>query len=103
MLGSRRPLFELANIERLRKKKGKGGAISSVALEAVRRINEIFAIERDLSSLPPDQRLAERERLCVPLVDKLHTYGKSRLPALMSRIHTKEARVERMASQIEAL
>jgi transposase len=70
----RRPLFGLADIERVRKKKGKGGAISPVALEAVRRIDEIFAIERDLHSLPPDQRLAERQRLCAPLVDELHTY-----------------------------
>ena len=70
----RRPLFELADIDRVRKKQGKGGAISPVALEAVRRIDEIFAIERDLHSLPPDQRLAERQRLCAPLVDELHTY-----------------------------
>ena len=60
----RRPLFELADIERVRKKNGKGGAISPVALEAVRRIDEIFAIERDLYGLPPDQRLTERPRLC---------------------------------------
>lgn len=70
----RRPLFELADIERVRKKKGKGGAISPVALEAVRRIDEIFAIERDLHGLPPDQRLAKRQRLCAPLVHELHTY-----------------------------
>lgn len=70
----RRPLFELADIERVRKKNGKGGTISPVALEAVRRIDEIFAIERDLYGLPHDQRLAERQRLCAPLVDELHAY-----------------------------
>lgn len=67
-------MFELADIERVRKKKGKGGDISPVALEAARRIDEIFAIERDLYGLPPDQRLAERRRLCAPLVDELHAY-----------------------------
>ena len=45
--------------------------LSPIAIEMVRRMDEIFAIERDLWGMPPDQRLAERQRAVRPLVEAL--------------------------------
>jgi transposase len=56
----RRKLFVLADI-----------AKAPLAVEAVRRIDAIFAIERDLNGLPAAQRLAARQVRVAPLVASL--------------------------------
>ena len=45
----RRKLFELAELQK-----------APIAIEAVRRIDELFAIEREINGLSPDQRVAVR-------------------------------------------
>ncbi|HSO41262.1 MAG TPA: IS66 family transposase [Rhodospirillales bacterium] len=59
----RRKLFELAD-----------GAKAPLAIEAVRRIDVIFAIERDLNGLPVDRRRAERQDRVAPLVADLDAW-----------------------------
>ena len=46
--------------------------ISPVALEAVKRIDALFDIERGLGGLTAEARLEARQRLSRPLVDDLH-------------------------------
>lgn len=59
----RRKFFVLADL-------GK----SPLAIEAVRRIDEIFAIEREINGLAAEQRLAARRKRVAPLVDKLKVW-----------------------------
>ena len=54
-------------------RKGKSAhEISPVALEAVKRIDVLFDIERGLAGLPAEARLEARMRRSRPLVDDLH-------------------------------
>ncbi len=60
---SRRKFFELADIAANARRGKKATPISPIALEAVRRIDAIFDIERDVNGLPAERRLrARRER-----------------------------------------
>jgi transposase len=56
----RRKFFEIAELQK-----------APVAIEAVQRIDELFAIERDINGKPPDERLAVRRARSRPLVDDL--------------------------------
>ena len=60
---SRRKFFVLADA-------GK----SPLAAKAVRRIDPIFAIEREINGLPAEQRLAVRKTRIAPLVTELETW-----------------------------
>jgi transposase len=57
---ARRQLFELAAVSR-----------APIAAEAVRRIDELFAIERDINGKPAAERLAVRKERAEPLVGEL--------------------------------
>jgi transposase len=59
----RRKFFELAT-----------AAKAPIAIEAVRRIDAIFAIEREINGLAPDRRLAARAERVAPLVVDLHAW-----------------------------
>jgi transposase len=59
----RRKFFELAEIGR-----------APLAVEAVRRIDAIFDIERSINGLPAAQRLAVRQERIAPLVDALESW-----------------------------
>ena len=59
----RRKFFELADLQK-----------APVAIEAVRRIDELFAVEREINGRPPDQRLAVRRDRSKPLVDDLERW-----------------------------
>jgi hypothetical protein len=64
----------MADVEAAARRKAHkeaGGVLSPIAIDVVRRMDEIFAIERDLWGMPPDRRLAERQRLVRPLMDEL--------------------------------
>ena len=61
----RRYLFKLADL-----------AKAPLAIEAVRRIDVVFAIERDLNGLPMAERLAARARHVAPLVADLEDWMK---------------------------
>lgn len=47
---------------------------SPVAFEALRRIGELYAIERDIKHMSNAERLAARRRLCAPLLLSLHEW-----------------------------
>tara|TARA_R110002020_G_scaffold49892_7_gene141647 strand:+ start:1956 stop:3581 length:1626 start_codon:yes stop_codon:yes gene_type:complete len=74
---ARRKFFELADIKGNVRKGKPAHDISPVALEAVRRIDAIFDIERSLNGLSAEARLAARHRLSRPLVEELHGWMRS--------------------------
>ena len=64
----RRKFFELADIASTAKR-GKGAPeISPIALEAVRRIDKLFEIEREINGQSAETRLAVRQERSAPLV-----------------------------------
>ena len=78
----RRKFFELADLkaaaDKAARSKGKNRApVSPLALEAVRRIDEIFAIEREINGLSAEERLAVRRERSAPLVLELETWMKT--------------------------
>ena len=71
---ARRKFFELADIAGNVRKGKPAHQISPAALEAVKRIDAIFDIEREINGLDADARLAVRQELSRPLVDNLHDW-----------------------------
>jgi transposase len=59
----RRKFFELASLKK-----------APIAIEAVRRIDELFAIEREINGLSAVARLAERQKRSAPLVENLKAW-----------------------------
>ena len=71
---ARRKFFELADIKEKARKRKPDHDISPVALEAVKRIDAIFDIEREISGLDAGSRLEVRQLRSRPLVDDLHEW-----------------------------
>jgi hypothetical protein len=71
---ARRKFFELADIAGNVRKGKPAHQISPVALEAVKRIDAIFDVEREINGLDVDARLAIRQDLSRPLVNNLHDW-----------------------------
>lgn len=72
MAHARRRFFEA--IQALPKPEQKK---NTAAHEIVRRIDALYAIEREIKALAPDVRTAERQRRAVPLLDALHAFASS--------------------------
>jgi transposase len=71
----RRKFFELADIKAIaRKGKKVAEEISPIALDAVTRIDAIFAIEREITGLSAAARLDVRQQRVAPLVNDLHDW-----------------------------
>ena len=70
----RRKLYELARLARM-----------PIAIEAVRRIDELFAIEREINGLPPSRRLAVRCERSRPLVEDLERWLRAERRKLSSK------------------
>ena len=73
----RRKVFELADAETAAIRKARGETprpVYPLALEAVQRIDALFAIERELVGLPPTERLAVRQAKSAPLVADLEAW-----------------------------
>src|SRR4029077_18548934 len=73
----RRQFFMLADIAASARRKAAGqkpASISPIALEAVRRIDALFEIERAINGRNADQRLVARQTQCVPLVAELEIW-----------------------------
>ena len=68
----RRKLFELADVTS--KAGGKLAVIAPLAFEAVKRIDAIFDIEREINGRSIDERLAMRRERVAPLVSELETW-----------------------------
>ena len=74
---ARRKFFELADIEAAARRKAKGAkaaTISPLALEAVRRIDALFDIERDINGAGAERRLATRHERSLPRVADLEAW-----------------------------
>jgi transposase len=72
----RRKFFELADIAQAARRRSQKypAHLSPLALEAVRRIDRIFDIERNLNGLPHDQRLELRKTHVASLIEELETW-----------------------------
>ena len=70
----RRKFFELAELQK-----------APVAIEAVRRIDELFAIERQINGRLPEQRLVVRRERSKPLVDDLERWLREERRKLSSK------------------
>jgi transposase len=71
---ARRPFFVMADLAENARRKAQGkkpAVISPLALEAVRRIDELFEIERAINGQSPERRRAVRQELSAPLVASL--------------------------------
>src|SRR6202165_4656551 len=74
---ARRPFFIMADVAENARRKAQGktpGAISPLALEAVRRIDALFEIERSINGQSAEQRRAVRQGLSAPLVADLESW-----------------------------
>ncbi len=90
----RRKFFVLADIEAAARNKAKGEkplVISPLALEAVRRIDALFEIERQITGKTPEERLAVRKESSAPLVADLHAWMRKQRAGLSRKNKVAEA------------
>ena len=59
--------------------------MSPIAIEIVRRIDALFAIERDINGKTPEERVAVRQASSRPLVDELQAYMREQATKLSPR------------------
>jgi hypothetical protein len=74
---ARRPFFALADIEASARRKAEGKTplvISPLALEAVRRVDALFDIERAINGRSAEERRRVRQEKSVPLVAELESW-----------------------------
>lgn len=79
----------MADIEENARRKAAGKKeipLSPIAVEVVRRIDALFAIERAINGQRPEGRLEARKSASRPLVDDLHSYLREQV-AKLSRGH----------------
>ncbi|RXH10795.1 IS66 family transposase, partial [Bradyrhizobium guangzhouense] len=62
-----------ADIEKAARE-GKGKPVSPIALEAVRRLDALFEIERAINGRGADERRAVRQERSKPLLDDMHAW-----------------------------
>jgi len=89
---SRRKFFELADIAKSARRGKNAVPISPLALEAVKRIDALFDIEREVSGRSPDERLAARRERSMPLLVDLEDW-----------MRTERARLSRHAPVAKAM
>jgi hypothetical protein len=74
---ARRPFFQMADLAANARRRAQGktlAVISPVALEAVRRIDALFEIERSINGQSAERRRAVRQELSAPLVADLESW-----------------------------
>jgi transposase len=74
---SRRKVFELADVEAAARKKARGekpNLVYPLAVDAVKRIDALFDIEREIHGLSADQRHLLRQEKSAPLVKELESW-----------------------------
>ena len=71
---ARRKFFELDDIAANARRDKNLALISPMALEAVKRIDAIFDVERDINGLSADERLRVRRETSAPLLATLETW-----------------------------
>ncbi|HXQ04314.1 MAG TPA: IS66 family transposase [Bradyrhizobium sp.] len=98
---ARRKLFELADVAS--KARNKSSAmISPIAFAAVQKFDAIFALERAINGLSPDQRLAMRRRDIAPLVNEFIAWMKQER-AKLSRHNDVAKAFDYMLKRVDAL
>jgi transposase len=86
---ARRPFFAMADIEENARRGAAGKkaiALSPIAIEAVRRIDALFDIERPINGKSTEERRAVRQERSKPLVEELQVYMREQR-ARLSRGH----------------
>src|SRR6476619_5108826 len=71
---ARRQFFELADIAANARRGKNAAAISPVALAAVKRIDALFDIERDINGQSAEERLRVRQEQSAPLLAALEAW-----------------------------
>jgi transposase len=71
---ARRQFFELADIAANARRGRQTAAISPIALEAVRRIDALFDIERAINGMSAEERLRVRQEQSAPLLTALEVW-----------------------------
>jgi transposase len=71
---ARRKFFELADIAANTRRGKKAAAISPIALEAVKRIDALFEIERSINGLSAEERLGVRQEQSAALLTDLEDW-----------------------------
>jgi len=74
---ARRKFFELADVTTAARRKSRderASMIYPIALEAVQRLDALFAIERSINGRPAAERLAARHEHSAPLIAELHAW-----------------------------
>jgi len=74
---ARRPLFAMADLAENARRKAHGqtpGVVSPLAMEAVRRIDALFEIERSINGQSAEQRRVVRQEKSAPLVADLESW-----------------------------
>ncbi|WP_122405318.1 IS66 family transposase [Bradyrhizobium vignae] len=71
---ARRGFFELADIEKNAREGKKGKPVSPIALEAVKRLDALFEIERAINGRDADERRAVRQENSKPLLEDMHAW-----------------------------
>lgn len=79
---ARRQSFELADIAANARRGRNAAAISPIALEAVRRIDVLFDIERGINGLSAEEGLRVRHQQSAPLVTALEPWLREQRPRL---------------------
>jgi len=82
---ARRPFFVMADVTADARRKAEGkttSVISPLALEAVRRIDALFDIERAINGQSAERRRAVRQELSAPLVADLERWLREQRPKL---------------------
>jgi transposase len=77
---ARRGFFELADIAASARRRRGAAPISPIALEAVKRIDALFAIEREINGLNAEERRRARQERSRPIAEDLRSWlGQQRL------------------------
>lgn len=79
---ARRGFFELADIAATARRGPNIAPVSPIALEAVNRIDALFAIERQINGMGADERRRIRHEQSRPLVEGLHVWLQEKCAAL---------------------
>src|SRR4029079_895437 len=91
---ARRPFFVLADLAAKSRRKAQGkpaSVISPLALEAVRRIDALFAIEREINGHSAAERLAVRRARIAPLITELEAWMRAERVRLSRHAATAKA------------
>ena len=90
---ARRPFFVMADVAANARRKAQGktpAVISPLALEAVRRIDALFEIERSINGQSAERRRAVRQELSAPLVADLERWLREQRRQALARQRSRQ-------------